>query len=77
MPTFDAMLNACETSDEEERAALAGILSSAAHLSLSASSSESGLDNDFYEVVRGIYEEQYPEKLEGGKHTKELLTKME
>ena len=46
-------------------------------MSVSASSSESGLDNDFYEVVRGIYEEQYPEKLEGGKHTKELLTKME
>ena len=47
------------------------------HQSVTESSSESGLDNDFYEVVKGIYEERYPEKLEGGKYTKELLSKME
>ena len=75
MPNFDQLMNQFDTSDEEERKALTGILSS--HQSITDSSSESGLDNDFYEVVKGIYEERYPEKLEGGKHTKELLTKME
>ena len=78
MPGINAMMNAfAESSDEEERKALAAILGSASNTQFSESSSESGLDNDFYEVVVGIYEERYPEKLEGGKHTKELLTKME
>ena len=78
MPEINAMMNAfAESSDEEERKALAAILASTNNSQLSESSSESGLDNDFYEVVVGIYEERYPEKLEGGKHTKELLTKME
>ena len=77
MPEINAMMNAfAESSDEEERKALAAILAST-NDNFSDSSSESGLDNDFYEVVVGIYEERYPEKLEGGIHTKELLTKME
>ena len=72
------MMNAfAESSDEEERKALAAILGSTTNTQFSESSSESGLDNDFYQVVVGIYEERYPEKLEGGIHTKELLTKME
>ena len=78
MPEISAMMNAfAESSDEEERKALASLLASTNNSVISESSSESGLDNDFYEVVVGIYEERYPEKLEGGKHTKELLTKME
>ena len=33
-------------------------------------------ENDFSEIVKDHIEDEYPEKLEGGKHTNAIMTKM-
>ena len=42
----------------------------------SAGSSYRVTENDFSEIVKGHVEDEYPEQLEGGKHTRELMAKM-
>ena len=50
--------------------------SKAMSLVSSAGSSYRVTDNDFSEIVKGHIEDTYPEKLEGGKHSTQIMSKM-